>query len=81
MYTILHGGIEPLIYGIIISLGLMITIHKFRSGKLRAGLVDVGVFALVFWMHGGTIVGGMSAAVAALICGALVPRIIFRRRR
>lgn len=73
-----HAGLEPLIYGIIIAFGVLIVIAKLRWGMYFGAVVDVAVFVLVFSMHGGTLKGGMGAAVAALICGFVVP-IFFRR--
>jgi len=78
MYTLLHGSLEPLIYGVVVFLGIALVWWKFTSGRIGSALIDVAVFWLVFEMHGGTMAGGMSAAVAALLAGLIFP--LFMRR-
>jgi hypothetical protein len=71
-----HLGLEPLIYGIVIFFGLAVMWFKLATGRFVSFSIDVGVFALVFAMHGGTLAGGMAAAVAALLAGLIFPLFI-----
>lgn len=68
-----HVNLEPLFYGVIVAIGLMVVAYHLFSGRFGAVIVDLAVFILVFWMHGGTLTGGMAAAVAALVCGLFIP--------
>lgn len=71
--TLLHGGLEPLVYGVVIFLGLALMWWKLTTGRWLALTVDIAVFWLVFQMHGGTMAGGMAAAIAALLAGLVFP--------
>ena len=71
-----HAGMEPLIYGVVIILGIAILIVKFLIGAWQSFFWDIAIFIAVFSMHGGTMKGGMAAAVAALIGGILIPPLI-----
>lgn len=73
MLTLMHGSIEPLIYGLIIFLGLFSMWYKLSHGKLFAFVIEVTVFILVFKLHGGTMNGGFAATVAALLAGIIIP--------
>ncbi len=73
-----HAGLEPLIYGIVIFLGLTIMWWKISTGRWLSAVIDITVFWLVFTLHGGTMTGGMAATVAALLAGIIFP--IFLRR-
>ena len=73
MLTLMHGSIEPLIYGLIIFLGLFSMWYKLSHGKLFAFVIEVSVFILVFKLHSGTMVGGFAATVAALLAGIIIP--------
>lgn len=44
--------------------------------KYLAFAIEVSVFTLVFVLHGGSMTGGMAAAVAALLAGTILPRTI-----
>jgi len=76
--TLLHGALEPLVYGVVIFAGLAVCWWKLTTGRWLALAVDISVFVLVFKMHGGTMAGGMAAAVAALLAGLIFP--LFLRR-
>lgn len=76
-----HLNLEPIFYGFIVAVGLLVVAYHVFTFKIGAVIVDIAVFVLVFWMHGGTLTGGMAAAVAALICGVLVPAFIKRMSR
>jgi hypothetical protein len=71
--TLLHGSLEPLIYGVVIFVGMAVTWWKLTHGKFLSASVDIGVFALVFSMHGGTMTGGFAATIAALMAGLIFP--------
>lgn len=74
-----HAGLEPLIYGVVVFLGLSLMWWKLTTGRWLSLGVDIGVFWLVFSLHGGTLAGGMAAAVAAFLAGIIFP--LFMKRR
>ena len=80
MLTLLHGSFEPIIYGVVIFLGLYSMWYKISRGKFLAFVIEVFVFILVFKLHGGTMVGGFSAMVAALLAGLFFPMLVGRRK-
>lgn len=73
-----HLGLEPLIYGVIIFLGLAVIWFKITMNMWMSVVIDIFVFWLVFSLHGGTLAGGMAAAVAALLAGIFMPLMIRR---
>ena len=73
MLTLLHGSLEPLVYGLIIFLGLYSMWYKFTHHKWLALVIEISVFVLVFKLHSGTMVGGFAATIAALLAGQLFP--------
>jgi hypothetical protein len=73
MLTLLHGSLEPLIYGLIIFLGIFSIWYKLTHGKWLAAAIEISVFVLVFKLHGGTMNGGFAATVAALVAGTVLP--------
>lgn len=75
-YFLSHLDLQPLFYGIIIILGVAVVIVDIARGKIMAAILGVGIFYVVFQMHGGTMTGGMAAAVAALIGAMVLPPII-----
>jgi hypothetical protein len=74
-----HAAVEPLIYGIIVFAGIWGLWRKVVHLRLTAFVVEAGVFWLVFKLHGGTLRGGMAAAVAALLAGVVLPRQLPKR--
>ena len=72
MIALLHGSLEPLLYGGLIFLGLTSLWWKFKTGRWLGLAVEVCVFWLVFSLHGGTVTGGMAATVAALLSGIAI---------
>lgn len=72
MLTLLHGSFEPIIYGVVIFLGLYSMWYKLTRGKLLAFVAEVFVFILVFKLHGGTMAGGFAATIAALLSGLII---------
>lgn len=68
-----HLDLGPLLYGIVIFLGLYSMWWKLIHHRFLAATVEIVVFVLVFKLHGGTMAGGFAATVAALIAGVVVP--------
>ena len=68
-----HFDFVPLIYGLVIFIGLWIMYWKLLNGRWSSLFVDIVVFALVFKLHGGTMAGGFSATIAALLAGLIFP--------
>ena len=79
MLTLLHGSFEPIIYGVVIFLGLYSMWYKLTRGKLLAFVAEVSVFILVFKLHSGTMVGGFAATIAALLSGLIIPMTLNRK--
>lgn len=71
--NLLHGDLLPVAYGLIMFLGLLTMFVKFLYGKWTSLFIDVGVFALVFHLHGGSMAGGFAAMIAALLAGLVFP--------
>ena len=74
MFGLAHMDATPLVYGVVMFLGLWSMWAKLLSGKLLALIIEVAVFILVFKMHGGSMTGGFAAMTAALIAGFVLPR-------
>lgn len=74
-----HLDVMPLIYGLVIFLGLWSMWSKLVKGCFVALAIEAGVFWLVFSLHGGTMAGGFAAAIAALLAGGIFPRMIRRK--
>lgn len=68
-----HLDFTPLFYGVVMFLGLWSMYHKATHGQYLAFLIEVGVFVLVFKLHGGTMAGGFAAMVCALLAGSIFP--------
>lgn len=77
--TLLDSG--PLIYGVVVICGIATLWWKLITGRIASFLLEAGIFWLVFSLHGGTMTGGMSAAIAALIGGFLIPAVTAVARR
>ena len=73
MFGLGHIDIGPLIYGIVIFLGLYSMWWKLTHGRLLGFIVELVVFIIVFKLHGGTMAGGFAATAAALIAGVVIP--------
>ena len=69
-----HIDLMPLLYGIIMFLGVWSMWHKLTTGRILGFMVEAGIFGLLFSLHGGTMAGGFAAMIAALLAG----RVIFR---
>lgn len=63
----------PLVYGFIMFLGIWIMYYKLLHGKWLSLAWDIGIFVLVFKLHGGSMAGGFSAMIAALLAGVIFP--------
>ena len=68
-----HFDFGPLIYGVIMFVGIAVMWFKLTSGHWLSLAIDIAVFTLVFSLHGGTMAGGFSAMVAALLAGIFLP--------
>ena len=79
MLTLFHGSFEPIIYGVVIFLGLYSMWYKLTRGKFLAFVIEVSVFILVFKLHSGTMVGGFAATIAALLSGLIIPMTLHRK--
>ena len=77
--TLLHGSLEPLIYGLVIFLGIISMFYKLINGKVLSFFIEIGIFWVIFKMHGGTMTGGFAATLAALLCGWIIPLMIKAR--
>lgn len=73
MFGLGHIDIGPLIYGVVIFLGLYSMWWKMTHGRFLGFIVELVVFILVFKLHGGTMAGGFAATVAALLAGVIIP--------
>jgi hypothetical protein len=71
--NITHFNLAPLFYGIIMFVGIAVMWFKLTSGHWLSLAIDIAVFTLVFSLHGGTMAGGFSAMVAALLAGIFLP--------
>jgi hypothetical protein len=49
---------------------------KLMSGSWLSLMIDIGVFTLVFRLHGGTMAGGFAAMIAALLAGMFLPMML-----
>lgn len=67
-------------FGVVMFLGLLVMWWKFTTRRWFGLVIDIGVFALVFKLHGGAMAGGFSAMVAALLAGVFFPMLVGRRK-
>lgn len=68
-----HIDFMPLIYGVLMFIGIAVMWRKLVSGRWLSLIIDISVFALVFRLHGGTMAGGFAAMIAALLAGIFLP--------
>ena len=73
MFGLGHIDVGPLLYGVVIFVGLYSMWHKLITGRLFSFVIEVSAFVLVFKLHGGTMAGGFAATVAALLAGVIIP--------
>lgn len=69
MFGLGHMDMLPVVYGVVIFLGLWSMWHKITHGQWRGFFIELAVFALVFKLHGGSMSGAFAATIAALISG------------
>ena len=65
MFGLGHIDMMPLVYGVIMFLGIWSMWHKWQTRKFFGLFIEASVFTLVFSLHGGTMSGGF----AAMVCG------------
>lgn len=75
-----HMDMGPLIYGVVIFLGLWSIWWKLTHARIFAAVIEIAVFIIVFKLHGGTMAGGFAATVAALIAGVVIPLTMSRNK-
>jgi hypothetical protein len=68
-----HIDFMPVVYGLIMFLGIYVMFYKLTHGKFASLFIDIIVFWLVFTLHGGSMSGGFSAMIAALLAGVTFP--------
>jgi hypothetical protein len=78
MFGLGHIDMAPVMYGVIIFLGIWNMFSKLMHLRIIALTIEICVFCLVFSLHGGSMAGGFAATVAALLAGAILPRRIGR---
>jgi len=76
MFGLGHLDIGPLIYGVVIFLGIMSMFSRLIKLQLMSFVIEVSVFVLVFKLHGGTMQGGFAATIAALLAGRILPKMV-----
>ncbi len=74
MFGLAHFDVTPLIYGVVMFLGIWSMWHKLIRFRFFQLFVEIGVFSLVFGLHGGTMAGGFAAMTCALLAGWILPR-------
>lgn len=78
--NVLLGHVDwgPIIYGLLMFIGLLVMYYKLLHGKWLSLFIDAGVFWLVFSLHGGTMAGGFSAMICAMLAGLVFPYMLRR---
>lgn len=74
-----HVSLEPLLYGLVIFLGLASLWWKLITHRWLGLFAELTVFVIVFRLHGGSMTGGFAATVAALLAGLVFPLMLRRR--
>lgn len=72
--TLGHMDLMPLFYGILMFLGIWSMYHKLMNGHWLRLIIEASVFTFVFLLHGGTMTGGFSAMICALLAGLFLGR-------
>jgi hypothetical protein len=78
MFGLAHIDAMPMVYGVVIFIGLWSMWVKLVNGAFIALTIEVAIFWLVFSLHGGSMAGGFAAAIAALLAGTIFPRMLKR---
>lgn len=71
-----HLDLGPLLYGLIMFVGLSIVWWKITRSMWLSVAIDIAVFVVVFKLHGGTMQGGFAAMIAALLAGLVFPMML-----
>ncbi len=71
-----HLDLGPLLYGLIMFVGLSVVWWKITRGMWLSVAIDIAVFVVVFKLHGGTMQGGFAAMIAALLAGLVFPMML-----
>lgn len=79
MFGLGHLDVMPLFYGVIMFIGVWSMWRKLLTAQFVALGIEIGVFVLVFTLHGGTLAGGFAAMIAALLAGFFLPRSLRRK--
>lgn len=74
MIGISHIDMMPLFYGFVMFLGIWSMYRKLVRLQIAQFIIEVFTFWLVFALHGGTMAGGFSAMICALLCGTFLGR-------
>jgi hypothetical protein len=74
MFGLAHFDSTPLIYGVVMFIGIWSMWAKFIGGRWLGLIIEISIFVLVFKLHGGSMAGGFAAMVAAMIAGFVLPR-------
>lgn len=74
MFGLGHIDLMPLFYGIVMFVGMWSMYHKLKTWNIIGFLMEAGIFILVFTLHGGTMAGGFSAMICALLFGTFFGR-------
>jgi hypothetical protein len=69
-----HVDLGPVFYGLIMFAGIWSMWHKLTTGNYSGFVIELGVFVLVFKLHGGSMAGGFAAMICALLAGAILGR-------
>lgn len=73
-----HIDFGPILYGVIMFIGLLVMWFKLIRGKWLSLFIDISVFTLVFMLHGGSMAGGFAAMIAAMLAGLVFPYLLRR---
>jgi hypothetical protein len=73
-----HIDFMPIVYGLVMFIGISILFNKLVTGRFLSLAIDIAVFWFVFALHGGSMTGGFSAMIAALLAGITFPWMLRR---
>lgn len=73
-----HIDFMPIVYGVVMFMGISILFQKLLTGRFLSLAIDIAVFFFVFGLHGGSMTGGFSAMIAALLAGITFPWMLRR---
>jgi len=69
MFGLGHMDIGPLIYGVVLFLGALSLYLKIEHGHIKETVFELVAFWALLGMHGGSMTGGMAAAIAVMLFG------------